>query len=300
MTDSLPAPRPLDHLVLPVADLSSARERLVDLGFTVAADAKHPFGTENACVFFENGSYLEPLAVASREECDAAARQGNVFVARDQAFRFRCGEEGLSAIVVGSEHASVDHNRFREAGFSAGDMLSFSRPMLMSDGSSAEASFALAFAADLRSPDFFLFSCQRVSMPPVDRAALTRHANGVTGISAVVLGEENPSDFQYLLEVVFEQRDVRAHSFGIELTSSNCRVEVLTSAGLKGFYGIDAGTAGRGLCGRAVVFSVTDLGVTEKRLADRGVAYSNVAGRLVVAPGRGQGVAFAFEEAARA
>jgi hypothetical protein len=29
----------------------------------VAADARHPFGTENACVFFADGTYLEPLAL---------------------------------------------------------------------------------------------------------------------------------------------------------------------------------------------------------------------------------------------
>jgi hypothetical protein len=96
-------PRPLDHLVLPVEDLETTRARHAALGFTVAADARHPFGTENACVFFADGSYLEPLAVASREECEQAARDGNVFVARDQAHRFRLGDTGFSAVVVGSE-----------------------------------------------------------------------------------------------------------------------------------------------------------------------------------------------------
>ncbi len=85
-------PRALDHLVLPVIDLVTARQRLSRLGFTVAADARHPFGTENACVFFRDDTYLEPLAVGSREDCLAAVRAGNVFVARDQAFRFRRGE----------------------------------------------------------------------------------------------------------------------------------------------------------------------------------------------------------------
>ena len=40
--------RPLDHLVLPVDTLTQARRRLSNLGFTVADDARHPFGTENA------------------------------------------------------------------------------------------------------------------------------------------------------------------------------------------------------------------------------------------------------------
>ncbi|HXV30060.1 MAG TPA: VOC family protein, partial [Sinorhizobium sp.] len=121
--------RPLDHLVLPVAGLAQSRRRLTDLGFTVAEDARHPFGTENACVFFSDNTYLEPLAVASREECEAAALDGNVFVARDQAFRFRQGPEGLSAIVLATPDATEDHIRFRSHGISGGDMLEFSRPM---------------------------------------------------------------------------------------------------------------------------------------------------------------------------
>ena len=193
------APRSIDHLVLPVGSLDVARARLSALGFIVAADAIHPFGTENACVFFADETYLEPLAVASREDCEAAAKAGNVFVARDQAFRFRKGE-GLSAIVVKSDDAFADDSRFRTQGFGAGDMLEFARLMRFPDGREINAAFKLAFAADLRGPDFFLFACQRINALPRDRGALLVHDNGVVGISRVVLVEDNPSDFQYLLD----------------------------------------------------------------------------------------------------
>lgn len=96
MNEHSAKPHPLDHVVLPVVNIDLARERLGKLGFTVAADARHPFGTENACVFFADKTYLEPLGIANVEESEASARQGNVFTARNQAFRFRCGEEGLS------------------------------------------------------------------------------------------------------------------------------------------------------------------------------------------------------------
>ena len=54
------SPRPLDHLVLPTRSLEIARQRLSALGFVVAPTGVHPFGTENACVFFAGGTYLEP------------------------------------------------------------------------------------------------------------------------------------------------------------------------------------------------------------------------------------------------
>ncbi|MBX9468372.1 MAG: VOC family protein [Rhizobium sp.] len=288
-------PRAIDHLVLPVVDLETSRDRLSRLGFTVAADASHPFGTENACVFFADDTYLEPLAVGSREDRLEAQRDGNVFVARDQAFRFRRGE-GLSAIVVKTDNATADDARFRDEGQSAGRLLQFSRQFRFADGRTADGTFRLAFAADLRAPDFFAFACERVNPLPTDRGALIVHANGAAGLRRIVLTEENPSDFQYLLEMALDQRDVTAHSFGISIEASNASVDALTTEGFLAHYGIDLVQPERGLLGCAVVVSVADLGVTEACLAANGVQYHKTGARLVVAPEKGQGVTFAFEE----
>lgn len=295
MSNSMSGPRAIDHLVLPVTDLETSRERLSLLGFTVAADARHPFGTENACVFFADDTYLEPLAVGSREDCLEAARIGNVFVARDQAFRFRHGE-GLSALIVKSDDTTADDQLYRDEGMSAGPILSFSRQFTFPDGRTAEGSFRLAFAADLRAPDFFAFSCQRVNPIPADRGALLVHANGAAGLARIVLVEENPSDFQYFLETVLDQRDVTAHSFGMSLNATNAVVDVLTPEGFSAHYGVRLGKTERGLRGAAVVVAVPDLGVTEAALAANGVGYQKIGARLVVAPEKGQGVTFAFEE----
>lgn len=286
--------RPLDHLVLPVDTLSQARRRLGELGFTVAEDARHPFGTENACVFFSDNTYLEPLAVASREECEAAALDGNAFVARDQAFRFRQGAQGLSAIVLGTEDAAMDHMRFRARGISGGDMLEFSRPMRLPDGREGLGSFRLAFAADLRSPDLFLFSCQRVRALPTDRGALERHANGVLGIAEVVLSETNPTDFQYLLQEAVDEREVEAHSFGMDIETTNAKISVLSAAGMEAFFGRSVRNAERGLRGRAVVFRVADIEVTRAHFALNDIEFSEMGGRLIVPEIAGQGVIFAF------
>ena len=288
--------RPLDHLVLPVTDLGTARTRYEQLGFTVAADALHPFGTENACVFLADKTYLEPLAIAKREDCEAAAVAGNVFVARDQAYRFRRGE-GLSAVVLGTDDAVADHGRFRRLGISTGDMLDFSRQMALPDGTQALASFRLAFAADLRAPDFFLFTCQRLQPLPADRSALETHANGVIGLSDVILSEPNPTDFQYLLQEAVDERRVSAHSFGMDIEARNgTRISVLNPAGMAGFFGKEISARSRGLRGRAVVFKVADLAETEQRLAANAVSFSRKDNRLIVPEAPGQGVIFAFGE----
>lgn len=243
--------RAVDHVVLPTGNLGVARSRLMELGFTVAPDALHPFGTKNACVFFSDGTYLEPLAVAQREACEQAARDGNQFVRWDQAYRFRQGEEGFSALVMKTVDADADRVRFEKECISAGSNLRFSRPFETPSGEQATASFELAFAADLRSPDVLFFNCQRINAPSVDRSVLERHENSVTAISQIILSEPNPSDFQYLLQQIVEQREVNAHSFGIELASQNANIIALNHAGLKGYFGTDTKTDGRGLKLRA-------------------------------------------------
>ena len=297
MTVRSRTPRPIDHLVLPVSDLGVARDRLTALGFTVAKDARHPFGTENCCVFLSDGSYLEPLGIANREECEEAARDGNTFIARDQAFRFRRGIEGFSGVAMATNDALDDDRRYAAAGLSGGPVLEFSRDMLLPDGTSATGSFRLAFAADLRSPDFFFFASERVRPLPSDRKALETHENGVVTLAEVVLSEQNPTDFQYLVQEAVDEREVEALSFGMSVDTPRGRITVLNDAGLEGFYGIaPVAGADRGLKGRAVVFKVASLTACQRALTERGVMLQIRDNRIVVPPAPGQGVHFVFGE----
>jgi hypothetical protein len=288
-------PRPVDHLVLPTADLDIVRARLEQLGFTVAPVGKHPFGTENVCVFLGDDSFLELLAIGQRETCEIEARHGNVFVARDQAWRFRNGQEGFSALVTSTHDATGDHEAFIEAGISAGDILNFSRPFVSPDGKEDVAGFRLAFAADLRAPDAFFFTCERVNTPKVDRTVLQRHDNGAVALREVVMSEINPTDFQYLLQEVINQRDVNAHSFGMDLRSANANISVLTPAGLHAFFGIKAPETERGLRLQAFVLAVRDLAAVESLLTNNNIPYEKRGSRLIVHKAPGQGAAIAFE-----
>lgn len=291
--------RAIDHLVLPVPSLEAARTRLTSLGFLVAPDARHPFGTENACVFLKDGTYLEPLAIAQREDCEAAAIKGNVFVARDQAWRFRNGDNGGSAIAFGTADAKADQKFFASKGISAGKMLRFQRRFEDSKGNMGTGKFAIAAAGDLRSPDSFLFTCERVQVPDIDRGKLLKHANGVRSLREIVLSEPNPSDFQYLLQDVMRQRDVNAHSFGMDVAASNGNLAVLNPAGMQSWFGLDRQALlarQRGLRVEAAVFGVSKLAKLRELLDKNGVAYRERGGRVLVDPAPGQGVIYAFEE----
>ncbi len=287
--------RPIDHVVLPVTDLRTARARLTQLGFMVADDARHPFGTENACIFLADKTYLEPLALGDHEAAEAAMRGGNQFVSRDTAFRFRNAAEGLSALVLSTSDAEADHRDFRLAGFSAGDTLTFSRLMRFPDGSEIRPTFRLAFAADLRSPDFFAFTCERVDMPAADRSLLECHPNGVTGLARVVLSESDPRAFTDFLQVVTGAGAVPAGEGRLALALANGAIEVVAPALLRDDFGVPR-SAERGLRGEALVFTVADLAATERLLQDNGVRHARAGRRLLVPHEPGQGVLFVFSE----
>ncbi len=292
------SPHPLDHLVLPTVNIALARERLGKLGFTVAPDARHPFGTENACVFFSDKTYLEPLGVASQEQCEASIADGNVFVARDQAYRFRVGDDGFSAVVFGTDDAVADDERLRGVTISAGPMLDFSRPMKMPDGTETTAGFRLAFAADLRAPDFLAFCCQRINPLPADRTMLERHENGVTGIARVAMSTNRPAAFRSFFEDVLDGPRISEHSFGLTIKAANADLELLTPEGIEAFYDLRVSDHDPGLRARAILFKTRDLSVTSSHFAANGVTYTRKNNRILARLAPEQGALFAFEEIA--
>ncbi len=292
MSNSAKAPRPLDHLVLPTADLGVARERLVALGFTVAPVGIHPFGTENACVYFSDGTFLEPLAIGDAGKVDAAVAGQNVFITRDRVFRERNGEEGFSALVFGTEDADADHDAFLSAGISAGPRLDFSRPFVDASGRADTASFRLAFAAEGNTPDAFFFTCERVNAPKVDRTALQSHANGVKRIVGIVATSAEPAAYANFFATVAGAESVAE---GVQFELPNATIALTDPAGLKVDFGAEVPSASD-LRLSAIVFGVKDLAKTEALFIADAVDYHRRGSRLIVSSAAGQGAIFAFEE----
>ena len=291
-------PRALDHLVLPVVEVEVARERYEALGFTVAPTGVHPFGTENACIFLADGTFLEPLAIAQRETCEDYARRGNPFIRHDQAYRFRRGEEGFSHLVIRSDDVKADRRLYKEEGLYEG-RVRFSRAFETPDGEKGKASFRLAFAGDPRMPDAHVFACQVAKAPKVDRSALTAHANGAVGLVEVIGAEPNPTDFQYFFQTVLGQRHMRADSFGMSFETAGGRmVSVLTPAGMKAFHGIEAEREERGVRFMTFALSVTDIEATARLLDGNGIGFDRHGPALRVPPAAGQGMPILFRQVA--
>ena len=283
-------PRNLDHVVLPVPDLETARARYEALGFTVAPDGRHKFGTENCCVKFANGTFLEPLAIGHRETVEANALKGNNFLSRDAAYRFRNGDNGFSMVVFTGDDARSERKEFRKAGYKPGKLVTVKRPGVHA---------RLAFALDERAPDFSMFLCQDVGTVSKSKPKLLKHENGALRISQVTLYEPVPSDFQYYLQTVSGQRDVRSHSFGMDQALPNGTLATLSADGLSAYYGIEKTPLGRGLRAMAVDIEVENLAAVSKLLKKNKIECSKTGARLVVPPAPGQGMTLAFVEAGK-
>lgn len=290
-------PRALDHLVLPTASLRTARGRLTQLGFTVAPAGHHPFGTENVCVYFADGTFIEPLAIGDEVQARLAADGGNVFVARDRQFRARNGDEGFSALVLATQDADGDHAGFVRAGISAGKRLDFSRPFTDASGKTDTASFRLAFAAEKNAPDAFFFTCQRVNAPKVDRSALQAHENGVGRIAGVIAVSEQPQASSEFLSAVSDAKSTEVPDGLVELQLSNATISCVAPATFKQVSG-QTTPQSTGLRLAAVIFGVQALAATEAVLKDHAIAHERIGERVIVPAAAGQGTVFIFEDSA--
>lgn len=282
--------------MLPTANLDVARARLVSLGFVVAPTGIHPFGTENCCVFLEDGTYLEPLAMGNAQAAAKAVTDGNVFVARDRAYRDSCGNEGFSAVVLGTQDADADHARYVEAGLSAGDMLSFSRAFTDAAGNSDPASFKLAFASGTGATDVFLFACERINAPKVDRSALQVHANGATGIIEVVAVSDEPSEQRRLISIA-TRSPATGQGSSTAFDLPNATLTLLDPVAFERRFGIAAGAQSE-LRFAAIVFSVRFADTVARLLAASSVEHDIRGDDIVVRPASGQGATFVFQEKA--
>lgn len=292
------APTTIDHLVLPVRDLDLARARYDALGFRVASDAQHPFGTENACVFLQDGTYLEPLGIADRTLVEIEGRKGNPFLRRDQAYRFRVDDEGLSMVAMQSENAAADLKAYSGLGFAFGELFPFSRSAETAYGS-VEIGVKLAFAADDRAPDAAFFACQRINMDSLWSAERTAHKNGVTGLSAVLMSEENPTDFQYLLQAATRMRDFASSSNGLSFHMDGADIFCFTPTALQQLFAIPASRSERGVRFEGAVFTCGSVRELKTQLVAGDIECFEHLGRLVVPAAPGQGVPFIFEESSQ-
>ena len=279
----MPPKNALDHVVVGVPDLVSARSRLEALGFQVQADAHHPFGTGNCNVFFANGTYFEPLAVTDRDAEIAALKTINTFVRRFDAYRFRHGYGPMMAAFT-TDSAERMAASFQEVGLGVAPIVSFTRDQAMPDGSMATIGVHLAVSISERAPDITLFCCEHLSRDILWQEERTVHPNGAKGIVRLIAVETNPTDYQYMFQTVTGDRDLRTTSSGIEMDVPNALINVVTPTAYTSLTGLTLEARGRGPRLEAAEMLVTDLAHVSARLEAQEIAFERRGEALIVPP----------------
>lgn len=157
----------IDHIVIMVSDLETAASTWGELGFTVVRGGKHPRGTHNALVAFQDGSYLELIAFW---EPDYDAHRWH---------RFQNTGAGLIDHALGSDDLARELEALRERGiaYNGPNPGARSRP----DGVQLEWRTAHPAGISDHGLPFLIddITDRSLRVPHGDDA---RHANGVTGI----------------------------------------------------------------------------------------------------------------------
>lgn len=226
--------RGLDHIVHAVRDLDAAAARYRELGFTVGARNRHPWGTHNHLVQFP-GFFIELLMLAEPDKMS-----GDLFSQNFGVFNrdFAARHEGLSMLVLESADSAADAAAFEAASIATSASTRFDREGKRPDGSTVHVAFSLAFAADKNAPEIGFFTCQQHYPENFWNPAFQRHDNGATGVAAVVLVADEPARHRDFLLAFSGARSTAPDGEGYMVALPRGAIEVMTPAAYTARYGL--------------------------------------------------------------
>lgn len=162
----------IDHLVILFPKLDDAIETYRKLGFQVLPGGEHPYGTHNALVTFQDGSYLELIAFKEPDK------------PHDHRWYRFLDRPGLVDFAVGSENVETELERIRAAGVNYQDVKPGARRRL--DGVQLE--WRTLPPADDRTGELpFVIDDVTDRGLRVPSGAEAEHENNVTGIRRLVV-----------------------------------------------------------------------------------------------------------------
>jgi len=288
--------RLIDHFVLVAGNLSDARKHYRRMGFNVAPDGVHPFGTHNANMYFRDGPMIETLSIENHIKYAEAIEAGNTFVKNDAAFRAARGDDGFSHVVVTSTDADMDHDAFLERGVSGGDIVSFSRQFEQPDGRVETVAAKLAFATHSKARSGFYFTCEDIVVPAIDRSLLLDHENGALGANHVISCSRAPLTYVDFLGGLFEPNEIRVSDRNVDCLFPNGRASIVTPEVLARDFGMKHSPAGADLLHGGLVFGVTDLQKTKALFTQNQILFERHNERLVTQLSPEPGPFFVFEQ----
>jgi len=286
--------RGIDHLVLCVRDLDTARGFYERLGFTCTPRALHPWGTGNTLVQLQ-GNFLEVLAVVDPAKL-APPAPGQFDFGRFSA-DYLARREGFAMLVFQSRDSLADQAQFKAAGLDTYAPFGFERQAKLPDGTSARVAFSLAFVTHKRAPEAAFFTCQQHAPQYFWKPEFQKHANGARVVSDVVMRAPDPASFADFFAKLQGKDAVAAAPGRLDVRTALGSVTLLDAKRIAERYpdmALPGPTDSAILVGYRI--DVADIAAAEKLLRANDVPMRRHRGALIVDPTDGFGVAIEFAQ----
>jgi hypothetical protein len=286
-------PRGIDHIVHAARDLDAAATLYRQLGFTVGARNRHPWGTHNHIVQLP-GFFIELLTVA---EPDKLGTDG--FSTLFGAFNrdFLSHNEGLSLLILESHDAVADAAAFANAGIAQSDAMRFDREASRPDGTKVKVGFSLAFVDTDRAPMIRFATCQQHFPENFWNPAFQQHANGAQSVTGIAIVTGKPVEYRSLVSTFTGVSDLRSSANVVVARTPRGEVAVMDPVSFRGAFGSGAPPVNAGGRLAAVRLAVGDLQVTEDLLGKSNIAFTCSGKQLVIGAAAAMGATIAFEQA---
>ncbi len=276
------SPPGIDHIVLCVRDLEKARHQFGAMGFTLTPPARHPFGTGNSLAQM-GSSFIELLAVTDPERIPPHGDGRFSFAAHNAEFLSR--REGMSMLVISSEDARAEEERWRKAGLKTFEPVYFERAAKLPDGSEAKVAFTIAFVLNEDMPDVVFFCCQQHAPEAFWQPDYQRHQNGALDFSEITLMAEEPKSLAKFFNQLFGDGCVDVDGDRLNVRSALGEIQVITPAAAStrfgGIFDRNPGTEARFV---AASVRVTSLNAADACLERGRIERQRAQDRIVIPP----------------
>jgi len=174
----------LDHPLIAVKNMASAREAYGSLGFTVSPQGMHPWGTATSLMLFHR-QIIEIVAIGDCSLLDGYPAGDFIFGRHVERYLNECDGVALSALYTGDAQAVETELTARR--ISCSGTINFGRDVVRSDGQADRTKTTLKVFTNTKYPRLSVFACQQHRRDLLEFPHLMEHANGAHGIDAVTI-----------------------------------------------------------------------------------------------------------------
>jgi catechol 2,3-dioxygenase-like lactoylglutathione lyase family enzyme len=271
----------IDHSLIGVRDLETARRTWQSLGFTVTPRGRHiGWGTANYCLMFERG-YVELLGILDPAQFT------------NDLDKFLADREGLLGLAFASADARATAGRLAAAGLHPEGPKDLKRLLELPEGDQLPA-FKLVHLPPAELPDLRAFFCQHLTPELVRRPEWLVHANGARRLVALTVASDRATELATTYGHIFGATAVKQDGESLTIDTGSSEVRFMTPAALASRYrGVTIPTHRRPWMVVQTV-GVADLGRTAEALRRNGQRPVEGDGRLLIDPEAAMGCLLEF------